>query len=791
MILIQFFKQPALWLTAVFLLLMSSCNTRYLQEGETLYVGNKVKIEDSVLRKNQVKNLQEELSDIIRPKANRSFLGLRFKLWVYHLAGEPEEEVGLRYWLRNKVGEPPVLGSDMNISANETLIDNYLQNRGYFSVASEGEKVTKHKRTRALFTVRPGIRDSIRSVRFDVDEHSVLGRDILESSKETVLQTKQPYNLNVIMTERERIARYLKDKGYFFFNPEYLIVEADTGAASHKMDLSVQIKEDMIPSNASYRYQMRNIYIYPNYRNSGVQKTKRTVAAKDSTQRQTRNRSSWMKEDTTYYKGYGLIGRGRTYKPKVFYQAMQLESGEYYNFRDQNIALNRLVNLGAFKFVKNEFIPVRNRGGEEPHLLDLIYYLSPYPHKQLSANIGAHTQNDNRVGSRMTISWKNNNAFRGAEILSFKASGGFDIQYGGEVKVPNLYNLNLEAGLNFPRFIVPFVSIKPSKLFIPRTLLKVGYDYSLGKDYYQISSFSMGWGYNWKESASKEHRLFPINVAFVKTDTLDINQANRLNLSRLTFNGLIIGPTYEYTYNSQLEGKKRRDNYYFNGRADFSGNVLGWIMGSSLDQPAERIFKRPFAQYAKIEADFRYYHQYTREKSMAYRIYAGFGLPYGNSRNLPNIKQFYSGGSSSLRGFASRLVGPGSYNYNAQTNNAIFIEMLGDMKLEANLDYRFPIYQFIKGGLFADAGNVWLYRPNNDLPGGAISRNFYKEIALDAGVGLRFDFSILILRLDLGMPLRKPWLPAGNRWVFEDINPLSPSWRKSNLFLNVAIGYPF
>lgn len=764
-------------LVTIILLGASACNnTRYLEKGESLYIGNKVTVQDSILPKSQKKAMAEALSDIIRPLPNRNFLGIRFKLWMYNLAGEPKTDWGVRYWLRNKVGEPPVLGSDMNVKSNINIINNYLQNIGYFSARSSGTMTTKRERSRVLFTIMPGIQDSIQSIRFERIDSMTLSKNIYATRDKSLLKQGQPYNLNTIITERARIAQNLKNEGYFYFNPEYILVKADTGNKPHQIDLAVTLKTDEMPENAFYQYRMNKITIIPNYQMS-------TRAKSDHASRQ-------RHQDTTYYKGYGLVERhSSAFKPDIFYQSMQLQPGEYYSLKDQNIALNRLINLGAFKFVKNEFTPVKDRN---KHLLDLTYYLSPYPKKSFSADIGGYTQNDSRVGSRASVSWMNHNMFRGAEIFSIKLSGGFDMQYGGEIKTPNIYTLGIEAGLNFPRFLVPFANIRPSSLFVPHTMITAAYNYSLGKDYYKIQSLSFGFGYNWKEDAMKEHKFFPMNISFVHTDTLNNQYANEFNLSNLTFNGLIIGPTYEYTYNSQLGSQSRIDNYYFDGIADFSGNVLGWAQGTSLNKSPREILGLQYAQYAKLQADFRYYHNYTTEKILATRFFLGFGLPYGNSQTLPNIKQFFAGGSSSLRGFSSRLVGPGSYNYTQGSSSSnTFIQMLGDIKLEMNAEYRLPVYQFIKTAFFADAGNIWLYRDNPSFPGGVFTTNFYKQLAVDAGVGLRLDFSILVLRLDLGVPIRKPWYPEGQRWRFNDLRFGSPDWRNSNLFFNLAIGYPF
>lgn len=764
-----------------FLFIISVCflgacsNTRYLPEGETLYTGNKVQVRDSSFSKNKRKDMEKELSGIVRPKPNRAFLGIRFKLWVYNVAGEPQKETGIRSWLRNKIGEPPVFGSDLNIDVNTKIISNYLQNQGYFRAFTSGRTETKKEKTKAFFEVDPGPQSVLRMIHFPENDSSRINSDIAAMKDKTLLHQGDPYNLETIKTERERISQNLKNNGYYYFNPDYVIMSADTGIGNNQVDLRVHLKENEMPVNASRQYYIHDVLILSNYR---------LMNNKTDTSRRIRRQQD---VDTVIYENFKIVDRRKMFKPFIFHQAMQLRPGELYTVKDQNIALNRLVTLGTFKFVKNEFRPVRDTNA---NLLDLTYYLTPYPKKVFNAELGGFTQNDSRAGSRGSISWRNRNFLKGAELFTVKLTGGFEAQYGGAVKTPNTYNLGLETSLNIPRFIVPFFKIKPSSMFIPRTLVTAAYNYSLRMDYYKIYSLSFGFGYNWKEDAMKEHKLFPFNLSIVKTDTLNAEHASEINLTNLVFNGIILGPSYEYTYNSQL-GRKRIDNYYFNGAVDLSGNILGIAQGTSLNKTPKEIFGSPYAQYVKLQADFRYYHNYDEETVLATRVFLGFGLPYGNSHQLPNIKQFFSGGSSSLRGFSSRLVGPGTFNEQYQQGSNTFVEMLGDMKLEANAELRMKIYQFIHGAVFADAGNIWLYRDNPDFPGGTFSPGFYKELAVDAGLGLRFDFSILILRLDLGIPLRKPWYPEGERWQFNNLRFGDAAWRGDNLFLNLAIGYPF
>jgi outer membrane protein insertion porin family len=238
----------------------------------------------------------------------------------------------------------------------------------------------------------------------------------------------------------------------------------------------------------------------------------------------------------------------------------------------------------------------------------------------------------------------------------------------------------------------------------------------------------------------------------------------------------------------------KTNTYYLNGKVGLSGNILGLLSGAdSLAGKDKKIFNTDYNQYVKLEAELRYYHNINSTSKFAARFYAGTGLTYGNSTIMPYSQQFFIGGSNSLRGFKARSIGPGSFSPDQTiTNSGGFLpDESGDIKLEANLEYRPKLFSIVYGALFVDAGNIWNLRSHNGLPGGAFGTNFLSQVAADAGFGLRFDFSVLILRTDLGFPIREPWLPAGQRWVIDKVNFFNGGWRSGNLVFNLAIGYPF
>lgn len=748
------------------MLFITSCSvTRNLPEGETLYTGSTVNVKASGVLSNTAKVMKNDLQGAIRPKRNAAFLGMRIKLFIYNIGGKNPKQKGLRKFFRD-LGEAPVPGSSFDVQKNEKLLENILQTKGFFYPTITSERITDtvKKTTAGKFEIITGPQYKIRNVFFPQDSSKM--SNIINSVKDrTFLKPGTPYNLDLIKGERDRITRVLTEKGYYYFKSDYILDITDTSIGNMEANMYITIKEEETPAEAYNVYKINNVYVYPNFRIN--------ARGEDT-----------GKADAVFYQGYYLVDKHRAFKPHVFRQAMQFQPGDIYNRTEQNLSLNRLVNMGVFKLVKNRFESVDD---PENPLLNVYYYLTPYPKKSLRYELGVESRNDSRLGTQSGISWRNKNTFGGAELLAFTLRAGYEGQIGnnGGLKRPPALEGGAEVSLTVPRFLIPFVRIVPRNMYVPRTMIRLSYDATIRRDLYLIHSFNTSYGYIFKEDIRKEHRLFPININYVRTDTLAAqNNERNINYSNLIFNGLIIGPTYEYTFNSQAAGLKT-DNYYFNGLIDFSNNVLGLIQKGDAANP-QKIVGTPYAQYMKYQVDGRYYKNYRVHKNnmWASRILFGYGFPWGNSDQLPNIKQFFSGGASSLRGFRARLVGPGTYNesYRNPGKQLQYIEMLGDIKLEISTELRAHIYEFINAAIFVDAGNIWTSKDDPRFPGGKFTSDFYKQLAFDAGAGLRLDFNILLLRLDLGVPVRRPWLPAGKDWNFD---------KNTKPIFNLAIGYPF
>ncbi|CAI8724352.1 BamA/TamA family outer membrane protein [Chryseobacterium sp. IT-36CA2] len=754
---------------------VSCSNTRFLKEGQMLYTGAKVKIENDTISKKEKKDLQAALEENLTPKPNSTFLGMRPKLYFYNIAKEPKKDKGFNYWLKYKVGEKPVLLGDVDREFNKDIIVNYSENKGYFNAKASYDTVSKNKKAQVIYTLRPGSRYLIDGVKFQKDS-TLVNQEIQGLTKRTFLKNGKPFDLDVIKAERERIDNGLKERGFYYFHPDNIIVQADsTVSKNHKVELNVKLK-DNTPDLATQQFSINNVIVFPNYNIQDVKDGKYSIPM---------NKDSLSKYafDDIY-----VIDPQHKFKPKIFDRALYFKKGDLYNRSNHNLTLNRLISLGVFKFVKNEFVVSDSLS----HKFDAYYLLTPRQIQSLRLEALGRTNSANYAGSELNLNWTHRNFFRGAEQFKAAIFGAFDFQMGGAQDANNIFRAGANAQLSIPRIVAPF-RFHSSSEFVPRTNITLGYEFQNRTKYYTLNNFTGSFGYLWKENARKEHELKVIDITLVSpanvTDEyMRISEKNPA-MKRIVDRQLIFGPTYSFTYTNTM--LPRTNTVYYKGTLDLAGNITGLATGADVKKDKEKkIFGIPFSQYVKIENDFRFYHKFTEKSSLATRFIGGIAYPYGNSEFIPFSKQFFSGGSNSIRAFRARTLGPGSFDPRTLEPGTYF-DQSGDIKLELNAEYRANLYKFLNAAVFVDAGNIWLLHDDKDRPGAKFSKDFLNEIAVGAGVGLRLDFSILILRLDLAMPLRVPYYQKGDRWAFDKINFGDSSWRKDNLVLNIAIGYPF
>ncbi|MBC7643069.1 MAG: BamA/TamA family outer membrane protein [Flavobacterium sp.] len=749
----------------LFIFLATSCsNTKYLAEGELLYVGGKVKVEKDSISRKERKNLENELNKLIRPIPNKKILGLRPKLTIYNWAGTVTKEKGFWHWLKFKVGEPPVLFSKVDLEYNKSVLQNYVENNGYFNASSKSDSTRTGKKVTAEYIVNPKKQYKIKSVTFPNDS-SDIAIAVAKTQRRSLLKIGEAYSLDNIKTERNRIDTRLKEKGFFYFNADYLKIQVDSTVGTKQVDLIVKIKQET-PEKSKTAFKINKIFIYPNY-----------TLGQDS-----------ITKVGKKHQDFEIFDDENTFNPRIFDRALYFKNGDLYNRTNHNLSLNRLVNLGTFKFVKNQF----KVSDSLKNNLDAYYYLTPFPRKSFRIELLGKTNSANYTGTELNINWSNRNTFRGAELLTITAFGGFEVQISGENNGFNVYRFGSEANLFWPRIIAPF-KFTSSSGYVPKTKATLGYEFQNRTQLYSLQTFKASFGYLWKENERKEHEINVTEITFASPQNVsDLYQSQILanpSLEKVIEKQLIFGPTYSFTY-SNLMQKGKKHTFYNKLSADFSANITGLIAGSDIKKDKiTKIFDVPFSQFIKIENEFKHYLKLNEKSQIASRLIAGVGFAYGNSAEMPFIKQFFNGGTNSLRAFRARSIGPGSFKENA--TNIFLADQSGDVKLEFSTEYRANIYKFINGAIFVDAGNIWLLNDNVDKPNSKFTKDFINEIAVGTGVGLRFDFSFLVLRTDFAFPLRKPYLPDGNRWVVDKIAFGNGSWRSENLVFNLAIGYPF
>jgi len=756
-------------LFATIIFFTACSNSKYLSQNQELYVGSSVKIKSSAkISKSQEKELKSQMNDLIRPIPNSKILGIRFKLFVYNHVKQPKKNKGLKYWLKYKIGEPPVIASMNELNKNSAVLQNRLENRGYFHDTVMLDTAVKDKKLKANYTAFIGAQYRIHNVTFP-SGNDTLSRMIRKFTKGTLLTKGSPYDLDVIKNERERLNGRLKSNGFFYFSGDDLLVNVDSTIGGHQVDMRMEIKPQTA-SDARKAFRIGQIVVYTDYNI----KTDTSLAT----------------QPVENLGGYKIIDSLHKFNPAIFSRTLIFKPGDIYNQNKHNLALNRLVTLGVFKFVKARYEKADIDTGDH---LNTFYYLTPAKKKSLRFMATVLSKSDNTAGGQLSLNYLNRNLFKGAEQFKASASVGLQQQFSSEENATTK-QFGFDLNLAVPRIIAPF-KLNTNSGFVPKTVFDLNYQLFASDTLYTLNSFTDSYGYSWKNSFQSQNDLNLIAISYVSPthiapafqQELDTN----ITLERSIEPQLIIGSNYNYNINTLAHTNYRKNNFYFNANIDASGNLISAIGGGNVnDGKVISFFNIPLSEYIKGELDFRHYYKINKNTSIASRIDAGVAYAFGNSTAVPFIKEFFAGGTNDIRAFRSRSLGPGSY-YAGNPDSAFLPEQPGDIKLEMNAELRTKLFSIVNGAIFADAGNVWTVRYDSTRPGSQFNSNFLSQTAVGVGVGLRFDLSILILRFDVAFPLRKPWLPEGSRWVIDQIDFGSSEWRSENLVFNLAIGYPF
>ena len=756
-------------ITLLGLLLYSCSITKYIPEGERLYTGATIEIDaDSSVQK--VDELKAELQTVLRPEPNSKFLGMRPGLYYYY-KNQKEKPGFIKRWLFKQIGEKPVYQSDVKTFEVEDILRNRLENNGFFYSTASSSFEEKKIEASAIYKLKvpsPYIMET-----FQLDSMpSPIYEDVKAAISDSPLNKDMRFDLGNLKLERQRIDFKLKQKGYYNLNPDFFIFEADTNQYDNKrFDLFLKLKRD-VPNKAIVPYIIRTINIYPDH---------------DLT-------------DTSYleprrFKNKNYLQNPTYFKPNHLNKYITLKEGTTYNPQTSKNTARRLSTIGAYKYVNIQYTEIDSASTDSLGALEANIFLSPLTKRALRAELQAVTKSNNFAGPNLALTYSNRNLFAGGETLNISANIGYETQFAsGDNAGLSSLEIGLKSELIFPRVISPFkIGDDFFEYSIPKTKTSLGLNYLNRSKLYTLLSGTALFGYVWDANRYITYQVNPISVNYTRLSNSTEEFQDNLNenpfLQRSFDQQFISGLTFSFTYNGMVDANNPYQ-FFVNSTLDVAGNSISLLGKESETGGSKEFLGLEYAQYAKADIDARFHFNFgeNKEQTLATRLYAGYGLAYGNSDVIPFVKQYFSGGPYSVRAFRIRSLGPGTYNEDTDPNSdGTFFDQTGNIRLEANVEYRFPIYGFFKGAFFADAGNVWNSVSNpafNDEEGNPTDKftsNFINELGMGAGFGLRVDVQGFVIRFDLAAPFHDPSLPEGQRYDFQLDEPV----------LNFAIGYSF
>jgi len=746
---------------------MSSCNvTKSLKEDELLYMGTKIQVQD----KQEAKSVETFNTSLnaIPEKGTKTGLG-NIYTGLYNLYDETGDK-GFKHWVKYKMGEEPVLFDVEVIDRTEARLSYYLNGKGFFGHTINCDSTKNDKKVNVVCNVNLGQRYAIDSLIFPIDStYAALKLD--EKLKRAIIKEGEFYDRDRLDFERTRLATLASEIGFADFGSENIFYYVDTSLIKKKVNIYTQIIK---PTDSTFhtRYTLDSIIIYPNY--SIGDTTAKEFKQKDLTK-------GISVIETNHYLDHSLINR-----------LILEEPGKYYSGTAEKKTINRLLDLGLFRFINITNDPTEN--GRFGGITQKIY-LTPELIQGISGELELNNRSGNFLGTGASAKYHHKNIFGHAERLDISLGGQIETQFGDGVSFINSSDLNGNVEITFPRLIIPFIKIQESRNFIPRTVLRTNYTYQRRTQFYTLQSLTGKFGYRWRQNEKVQHELFPIALNRVivrnKSDKFQTILDNDIRLASSFEDVFIEGIQYNMTYSSQANSADKT-HVYIRTELETSGNLLSIFNSGTAANPAT-IAGTQYAQFTKLTMDARKYFS-IGNIDIATRIIVGAGFAYGNSSELPYIKQYLIGGSNSIRAFRLRGLGPGAFVTDSSILDpfaAQFVDQTGDMKLELNAEMRFPIFGFFKGALFVDAGNVWLIDNDVQPEGNFNISDFYNEIGIGTGLGLRIDFNFFLIRMDIAFPLRSPIQNQGFVWIPDGINPLDSQWRNENLRYNLGIGYPF
>lgn len=751
----------ALLLLAV---VVSCSTTRRLSVDDPLYTGVKwVKITTGKGEK-MPSSVKEAVKEAVNVTPNNSLMSPYIRhpfpvgLWVYNNWDSPSS--GFKHWLYEKLVEEPVLLSDVRPDARVKMINEMLENNGYFAadVSYELIKGRNPKKVKIAYNVISGKAYRIDSVELLPDTSHL--NHVIDSVvvKSKLLTKGSRYCTDTLSELRTVIANQVRNRGYYFFKPEYIEYLADSTEAHQRLWIKMTLA-DATPSEAMRQYVTGDVIVKV-YRNEGggVPDTIPTSRGTIVQMQPSKLRHELIPECVTFRKGHT------------------------FSVRDMNRTQTYLSRLGIFKDIN---INVIADSVDNSNKLNVEIACTQDAPLEANFEVNATSKSNSYLGPGMTIGVTNKNLSGGGEQLNVSLTGAYEWQTGRDrSSVFNSYELGLKTSLSFPRLLAP--------RFIPRrrrvlnwTRLSLDAETLNRPHYFQMAQFNAAMSYDWQATRHSTNTLTLGKITYTKlinttTDFDSIMHENQA-IAQSFQSQFIPQIAYTYTYDRKID-RNNAINWQFTVQE--AGNVCWALWELAGSDGEKRMFNTPFSQFIKGSTQVVFNCRLGGEHWLYTRAAVGAAHAYGNSSQVPYSEQFYVGGANSVRAFTVRSIGPGSYRApNVSAND--YFDQTGTFKFEANLEYRFPIYGIFKGAMFLDAGNVWLLEDDPQRPGGSLKGSrFLRDLALGTGVGLRVDIGMLVVRGDLGIGIHAPY-DTGKSGYYN-----MESFKKSLAF-HLAIGYPF
>ncbi len=782
-------------------LLLCSCSVEpYLGPGEHVLhdVTLDVQMSDSSAVTPEVAAALKHAKKYYLQRPNTKALGIKWlpiSKWAYCFLTDTTSN----FWnnAMHRIGEAPVVYDEERSRQTADQLRQLMVSKGCFgSTASFDTVETDDHNISIRYNIKATHRYLIDEITYRTENPAV--RHILdETEDESPLVAGAPYDQEKIAAERSRIVNTLREAGYYLASNDNVHFIVDTTYSASKLSIDV-----IVDSRNLQVYHINNVYIYP-HSNAGMRNTPTSYDTLIHTYP-----GATRRIDNIY-----VFDRPMSIKPQTISRSLMLFPGMTYRPHYITDTYNSLLGLRNFKYINIDMLPSPASTDSLP-LVDAHIKLIRTTQQKISLSIeltnasplGANDSSRNNnfftggnLGVETAIEYQHKNIFGGAELLKVKGSVLFELpklifSKRGESFYENFsaFEAGLDVSLDMPIFLLPFTRNIVFQRIKPHTLFSAGGSYQY-RHYFERILANTSFGYTWSHSRHVSNQLLPVEMTFVRMINLEEDFAlrmlslNDLRLINQYSSHFILDARYDYSYSNQQYGT-REDFTAFHASLETAGNFLAAVANLTKANTDEFDMKQvlgvPYSQYARFGAELTRYHYFGHKSSLVGRIIVGVGIPYGNSASMPYEKSFFGGGPTTMRAWQLRRLGPGGYQ-SGSGDFVVDMERVGDLQLVMNLEGRFPIAGIFEGAIFADMGNVWLFKPSEQYIDGHIKWNSLpKEIAVGAGLGLRVSVSIATIRVDFAIPFYDPGFEESARWR-------PPHWKFNQIVTNFGINYPF